>query len=120
MKYIFEHNVQWSEQSEHSPQHQGQLPCAVVFPDGERVSLDQATLQEAQWDHHQARRRKDAYVQIHDNVRVRESRWGDDSSRRMGRAGSKLEVMAPKGSTFLFTRHSPGAATWPGSSRCRV
>ncbi len=25
----------------------------------------------------------------------------------MGRAGSKLEIMAPKGSTFLFTRRCP-------------
>jgi len=39
---------------------------------------------------------------IHANVRVRQSFWGDDTSRRTGRAGGKTEVLAPKGSAFKF------------------
>lgn len=121
-KFTFKHQVEWSDRSPHSPTHWGQLPEAVVLPDGERVPLDDATLYaaETRLAHERDYGSRTTYAQVHDNVRVRESHWGDDGSRRMGQAGSKLEVLAPKGSTFLFARRCPwcgdvsGEQTLPG------
>jgi len=104
-KFTFNHTVEWSDWSEFSPQHTGQLPCAVILPDGERVELDEAARFFGYESLYQAKIEKDSkatYAQIHPNVRFRENHWGDDGSRRMGRAGSKLEVLAPKESGFLF------------------
>jgi hypothetical protein len=109
-KFTFNHMVEWSDWSEFSPQHQGQLPCAVILPDGKRVELDEAARYAAYGSLYRARMEegsKATYAQIHPNVRFRENHWGDDGSRRMGRAGSKLEVLAPKESKFLFARVCP-------------
>ena len=35
--------VEWSDWSEYSPSRTGQLPCAIVLPDGERVEIDAAS-----------------------------------------------------------------------------
>jgi hypothetical protein len=110
MKATFRHSIEWSDWSEHSPNHHGQLPCAVILPDGERIALDDGALYQAQSNLFYARmerRSRATYAQIHPNVRVREDSWGDDGSRRMGRAGSTMEVLAPKGSRFVFNYRCP-------------
>jgi hypothetical protein len=112
MKFTFKHMVEWSDWSEHSPSHKGQLPYAAVLPDGERVDMAEDVRYEA--IHIAPRRPRATYVHLHENVRIRESHWGDDGSRRMGRAGSKLEVLAPKGSTFLFAQYCPGCGDQVG------
>ncbi len=108
-KFTFIHTTEWSDRSPHSPSHTGQLPCAVVLPDGERVELDEYARYMAGELLYNARMEgsKATYAQIHPNVRFRESHWGDDGSRRMGRAGNKMEVFAPKGSLFFFSRICP-------------
>jgi len=99
MKAIFKHSSQWSDQSENSPQIAGQLPHAVILPDGERI--DDLT------EPHDLPVSTSGYIQIHANVRIRLTIWGDDGSRRQGRAGETLEVLAPKASCFLFANRCP-------------
>lgn len=95
MKRTFTYSTEWSDWSEHSPHTVGQLPDIVELPDGDRVQL---------WppDERFQRPTRTGYFQIHPDVRVRTLNWGDNGTRRMGRAGGKMEVLAPKGSTFLF------------------
>lgn len=106
MKRTFKHMTEWADWSESSPSHYGQLPCAVILPDGERVEMDEGARFAAEGNlfHAQLRGSKATYAIIHPKVRFRESHWGDDGSRRVGRAGCTLEVLAPKGSRCLFTR----------------
>lgn len=99
MKKTFTYRTEWSDQSEHSPQTVGQLPDKVRLPDGVTVDL--------QSDGRFQRPSRAGYVQIHENVRVRYKHWGDNGTQRMGRAGSKVEILAPKGSTFLFQSRCP-------------
>lgn len=106
MKTTFKYRVSWSDWSEYSPQSTGQFPYAVILPDGERVDMSENARYEA--IHIMPRKRDATYAFLHENVRIRESFWGDDGSRRMGRAGSKLEVLAPKGSKFLFAQYCSG------------
>lgn len=104
-KYRFTQRTEWSDQSPHSPSATGQIPHAVILPDGERVGLDVGDIEIAKWN--QDKMGADAYVQLHANVRVRDSFGGDDHTRRHGRDWSTLEVLAPKGSRFLFARICP-------------
>lgn len=112
MKTTFTYRTEWSDWSEHSPQSTGQFPCAVILPDGERVDLSASAIYEA--IHVAPRSPHATYAPLHENVRVRESYWGDDGSRRIGRAGSKLEVLAPKGSEFRFAQFCPGCGDQTG------
>jgi len=99
MKATFKHSSQWSDRSEFSPTHRGQLPHAVILPDGKRIN----DLTEP----HDLPASTSGYIQIHANVRIRLTTWGDDGSRRQGRAGETLEVLAPKASRFLFINRCP-------------
>ncbi len=47
MKTTFKHTVEWSDWSEHSPSHTGQLPSAVILPDGVRVDMSKEARYEA-------------------------------------------------------------------------
>lgn len=99
MKRTFTYRTEWSDQSEHSPQTVGQLPDKVRLPDGIEVSLEP--------DDRWPRASQAGYVQVHENVRVRYTHWGDNGTQRMGRAGGKVEILVPKGSTFLFQTRCP-------------
>ena len=105
-KFTFNHRTEWSDWSEDSPQSTGQFPSAVILPDGARVDMSEGTRYEA--IHIAPCRPRATYFFLGENVRIRESYWGDDGSRRIGRVGSKLEVLAPKGSEFLFAQYCPG------------
>jgi len=98
-KYTFKHRVEWNDRSEFSPIHRGQLPHALALPDGERID-DLA-------EPHDLPASTSGYIQIHPNIRIRITEWGDDGSRRQGRAGETLEVLAPKASCFLFANRCP-------------
>lgn len=104
-KYVFHHRFEWSDMSEYSPTASGSIPHAVILPDGERVSLDEVDIQVAGWN--QEANPELTYIQLHDNVRVQDSCGGDQTTQRHGRRWSKLEVQAPKGSTFAFTVRCP-------------
>jgi len=99
MKQTFSYRTEWSDRSEHSPSTTGQLPEVVELPSGERVSLEP--------DEGYERASRAGYVQVHPEVRLRYSHWGDDGTRSMGRAGGKVEILAPKGSRVLFITRCP-------------
>jgi len=109
MKSVFRWGVQWSDRSEHSPQHSGALPSAVLLPNEERVEFSDEALFNAAETQYQAQSRA-TYLRLHRQVRVREHHWGDDGSRSVGQAGTTWEVLAPKGSKFLFL----AACVWCG------
>jgi len=94
MKRTFTYRTEWSDRSENSPQTVGQLPDIVELPDGERVSLES--------DERFQNPSRAGYIQIHPDVRVRYTFWGDNGTSRMGRAGGKVEVLSPKDSQFWF------------------
>jgi hypothetical protein len=101
MKKTFTYRTEWSDRSEHSPHTVGQLPDFVKLPDGERVDLqpdDRDPFMQPS---------KAGYVQVHENVRVRYTFWGDNGTRRAGRAGGRVDIIAPKGSTFFFEQRCP-------------
>jgi len=104
MKRTFTYSMQWSDLSEHSPSRNGQFPDIVVLPDDESVDLDSNAIQRIADNSGETRA---GYVQIHDNVRVRLSFWGDDGTRRFGRMGGKMEVLCPRGSEFRFYARCP-------------
>ena len=110
-KFTFKHTVEWSDRSPHSPSHTGQIPCAVILPDGERVDLSVVAVEVARWNQEA---NADRYVQLHENVRVREPFGGDDGSRRHGRSWSTMKILAPAGSKFLFSRNCPGCGETAG------
>ena len=116
MKKTFTHTIEWSDWSEYSPTHRGQFPTAVILPDGERVELDDGARHAAYIDL-AARNTRATYAQVHPNVRIRENHWGDDGSRRAGRAGSTLEILAPKRSRFIFARVCPWCGEKAGEAR---
>jgi len=99
MKRTFTYKTEWSDCSEHSPQTTGQLPDKVELPDGEMADLRP--------DDRFSEPSRAGYCQVHQNVRVRYAFWGDNGTQRMGRAGGSLDVIAPKGSTFLFQTRCP-------------
>lgn len=101
MKYTFRHVMEWSDRSEHSPSHTGQLPEAVILPDGERIDLGE-NVEIAHWNDGKSGA---GYVQIHENVRVREKSRCDNPNARYGKSGAMLEVLAPKGSKFVFEQY---------------
>ena len=104
-KWTFVSRFSWSDHPDGGENRTGQLPDAVVLPDGERVGLDLDDVQAARWDQDKLNPRW--YVQLHVNVRVREGGWGEDPARSVGRSESRLEVQAPRGSRFLFARMCP-------------
>ena len=111
--FTFTHQMEWSDRSAHSPSHTGQIPCAATLPDGDRVELSVEAVEIARWN--QEHMSAQNYVQLHENVRVRDSfGGGDDGSRRHGRSWSKLEILAPAGSKFLFSRNCPGCGETAG------
>jgi len=99
MKRTFSYTTEWSDWSENSPSTRGRLPRAVRLPDGEMIDLTP--------DERFQRPSRSGYFQIHANVRVRIAHWGDNGTQRMGRAGGKMDVIAPKGSEFLFEQRCP-------------
>lgn len=101
-RYTFTHRQSWSDHPDGGHEVRGQLPGLVRLPDGERISLDLGDYDER--DHEPSRA---GYIQLHANVRVKYTFWGDDGTRRSGRNGGKVEVLAPKGSTFLFVQRCP-------------
>jgi len=111
-KFTFKHTMEWSDRSPHSPSHTGQIPCAVNLPDGERVDLSVEAVEVARWN--QGHMSEEHYVQLHANVRVRDSSGGDDGARSHGRSWSTLEIQAPAGSRFLFERFCPGCGQTAG------
>lgn len=109
MKKTFTYRTEWSDQSEHSPQTVGQLPNYLTLPGGKRISLEPMDY----WP----RPSRSGYIQIHENVRIRLSFWGDDGTRRIGRAGGKSEILAPKGSIFYFDQLCPYCGVYVDSMR---
>jgi len=105
-KYTFKHRVEWSDRSETSPSHFGQLPIAVILPDNQRVGFGDHMETNFYPSNGRGYDTK-AYAQIRPQVRIRLTTWGDDGSRRQGRAGETLDVLAPKGSRFIFVNHCP-------------
>jgi len=101
-KRTFTYWTEWSDRSEYSPQTHGQLPEEIELPDGERLDLS--------IDDRYARPSRSGYHQIHPEVRVKWSYWGDDGTKSMGRAGGKMEILAPKDSIFYFVCR----CTWCG------
>ena len=111
-KFTFVATYSWSDHPDGGEYSSGQLPCAVLLPDGERVELDDTEIQCARFN--LDRLNPTWYVPLHENVRVRESGGGDDPARHYGRGYSKLEIQAPGGSRFLFARPCPWCAEKAG------
>ena len=108
MKTTFKSAYQWSDYSEFSPQHSGQLPSAVILPSGERIDLSDEAIFAAATDfanRHPASRAEYTPLTRDGTVRGKMSAWGDDGRRSYGRSGGTLEVIAPNGSTFRFDRY---------------
>lgn len=108
MKTTFKVTYEWSDYSEFSPSHRGQLPVAVILPSGRRVDLydeDIAVAAAAFSNRHPNSRATYTPLTRDGEVRAKMSSWGDDGRRNYGRSGATLEVIAPKGSGFRFDRY---------------
>jgi hypothetical protein len=110
MKSTFRYTYEWSDYSEHSPRREGQLPAAVILPDGKRVEVDADTINCVGYSFFCAHPRSRAqYVPMTTtgSVRARLSGGGDPGDRRYGATRSTLEVIAPRGSRFMFAQFCP-------------
>jgi len=99
IKSTFSVNVEWSDYSPHPPTRIGQLPLAAIVPTGERVDLGPQDIQVAAYQRNVP---FGGWVKIGHGVSAKESGWGDDGNRAMGRSGATVEVLAPEGTRFLF------------------
>jgi len=98
-KSTFTVAVEWSDYSPHSPTRTGQLPIAAIVPGGERVDLGAQDIQVAAYQNNVP---YSGWVKMGHGVSAKESGWGDDGSRAMGRSGATVEILAPEGTRFVF------------------
>jgi hypothetical protein len=109
MKTTFKSQYEWSDFSEFSPSHRGQLPSAVILPSGKLIDLSGESIFVAAADfagRHPGSRAEYTPLTRDGVVRARLTTWGDDGrSSSTGRNGFTLEVIAPKGSQFRFLRY---------------
>jgi len=97
-KSIFTSSVEWSDYSPHSPMRNGQLPCAVMI-DEYRVEIGLTDIQVAQYQCN-VPYDGDGWVKMDHGINARQSNWSDGG--RVGRAGARVEILAPDGAVFLF------------------
>lgn len=108
MKTTFKSAYQWSDYSEFSPQRSGQLPVAVILPDGRRIDLSDEEIFAAAAKFarlHPTSRAEYTPIARDGVVKAKLTSWGDDGRRSCGSCGETLKVIAPKGSEFRFDRY---------------
>ena len=105
-KTTFHHRIEWSDWSENSPQHHGALPDAMILPSGKELPCSSDDLMLLSAERMGIRTPRDGYMPFPGGeAKFRSNSWGDDGSRRQGRAGTDLEIFAPIGTRFLFAHN---------------
>lgn len=110
-KFKFAHRWEWSDFSEYSPSHWGQLPIAVILPDGERVGLGAGDLEPARYNFYRqfesAPEHEHYWIPLAASVKFRLYGGMTDAAQRTGRGKESLHVLAPENSQFVFRRFCP-------------
>lgn len=110
-QFKFSHRWEWSDFSEYSPSHLGQLPVVVILPDGEGIGLANGDLERAQYDFYRqfesAPKHEHYWIPLTEDVKFRLSGGMTDPTKRFGKGKESLEVLAPEGSRFVFRRFCP-------------
>ena len=106
MKTTFRTTWGWNDKFDQGNFSGGELPIAVVTPDGGHVGLNDAEYASAQLEQAARNPRSRAkYLPLGRGVKVQIRQWPDHEfgyRASQGRARKTLIVIAPKGSQFLF------------------
>lgn len=103
MKTTFSTYWGWSRISEWGGGQR--LPAAIRLPDGQIIDLSWVEYEGASHRHFNKHPRSKAkYMPMNDDgtVRLFHNTGGDDGGRSSGQRWAVMEVIAPKGSTFLY------------------
>lgn len=109
IKFEFTHRWEWSDFSEHSPSHWGQLPIAVILPDSNRIALHSGAIEAAEFEFFGPHgRRGKAWIPLGESgIKFRLTSHTAAATQRVGRGSERMEILAPKDTQFVFRRWCP-------------
>ena len=112
MKHVFKARWGWNDRFDEGNYRKGdKIPTAVITPGGHEIPLDDVSIGGTLFDHQETHRHKHGrksratYAPMGHGVKARIGQWPDNElayRRTVGNASKTLEVLAPKGSKFIY------------------